>query len=165
MSFTQALDAEIAALETEIEADPRLVKLRELKRVRALYDAPVVAAHPSTFSVGSQHFSSQHFVQSVNRLANAASTAAQLAMEGIPPRTPGRKPSPERVLAMKEAAEFLKGKNEPVKTADIYAHIESLGIPIGGEDPQNNLSAMLNKAPEFQSHGRAGWTLVGGIFG
>ena len=34
------MDEEIAALEADLEADPRYVKLRELRRVRELYGVP-----------------------------------------------------------------------------------------------------------------------------
>jgi hypothetical protein len=37
--FVSALEAEIASLQDELEADPRFLKLRELERVRALYGA------------------------------------------------------------------------------------------------------------------------------
>ncbi len=35
-----------------------------------------------------------------------------------------------------------------------------MGVQIGGNDPQNNLSAMLSNSPEFISNGRMGWILA-----
>jgi hypothetical protein len=192
MSFIFALDAEIADLQKEIDADPRQVKLRELKRVRALYSGggvqgPVSSAaytghtitgggggafagtsssgtSTSLTSYAGTTYVAPKLSEAASRFVQAAVNAAQLTIDGIPPRTPGRKASPARVQAVQEAIAYLRDKKGPVKTADIYAHIKELQIPIAGGDPQNNLSALLNKAPEFVSHGRAGWTLAGGIF-
>jgi hypothetical protein len=161
MSFTQALDAEIAALEQEIGADPRLVKLRELKRVRALYGTPPPASNGE--AALNDSVPSQLRGENLTSLFNNH-VMSTTALQRESARTPGRKPSPERIRAMTEAVGFLRGKTEPTKTADIYAHLLSRGIRLAGDDPQNNLSAMLNKAPEFQSHGRIGWTLAGGVF-
>ncbi len=33
-------------------------------------------------------------------------------------------------------------------------------IEVGGSVPQNVVSSLLSKSPDFQSHGRSGWTLV-----
>jgi len=60
---------------------------------------------------------------------------------------------------MDATIEFLKGKIEPTPTRDIMAHLESRGISVSGDVPQNNLSAMLSNTPEVVSHGRSGWTL------
>ena len=43
-------------------------------------------------------------------------------------------------------------------TAEVYEHLIQLGITIGGQSPQGNLSAMLYKDGRLTSHGRAGWT-------
>jgi hypothetical protein len=161
MSFKRALDDEITALERDIEADPRLVKLRELKRIRALYGdangpvAPWVVASPPQPASPAPASSPQN---------NAEAYAPLFKVDPIPAtstnRTPGRKPSPMRVRALTEAYDLCRGKTEPTRTADIYAHLVAQGIQLAGDDPQNNLSAMLNKSPNFRSHGRKGWTLV-----
>ena len=44
--FVSALAAEIDGLESQLAADPRYAKLRELKRVQALYSAPAVNPPP-----------------------------------------------------------------------------------------------------------------------
>jgi hypothetical protein len=56
---------------------------------------------------------------------------------------------------------YLRGRAEPTRTADLLAHLDSLGIPIGGQDRSSNLSAMLSHSSGFKSHGRAGWTYEG----
>lgn len=121
MSFVDAIDKEIATLEE---------KLRELRRVRDLYNEGAPKVQPPTAGFGSTG------------------------------ERPGRKPSPDRMRAISEIRQFLLGRATPTKTKDILSHIEGLGIVIGGASPQNNLSAMLYNAAEFQSHGKAGWTLV-----
>jgi hypothetical protein len=136
-SFLTALDAEIAELEATLNADPKAVKLRELRRVRDLYETNSTSTHK----------------------------APDLAMEALfsvplVKRSVGRKPSPERQRALAAAREFLAGKIAPTKTAEIYEHLVKSGITVGGTDPTNNLSAMLYHAPEFRSHKRSGWTLL-----
>ncbi|MGE0281643.1 MAG: hypothetical protein AB7P20_13665, partial [Rhizobiaceae bacterium] len=42
---------------------------------------------------------------------------------------------------------------------DILNHLFEDGILVGGNSPVSYLSAMLYHSPDFQSHGRKGWTL------
>ena len=58
---------------------------------------------------------------------------------------------------------LLTGAAEPIRTADIFAALESRGIKLMGKNPQNTLSARLSNSPRFKSHGRRGWTLVGDV--
>jgi hypothetical protein len=138
MTAVTPLDAEIATLEAELSADPRVARLDQLKRLRRDYLAlPTIepaAAAPSTVA------------------ANGSARAAE-------PRLSGRRRSPERQQALDAARELLRGKTAPTRTADISAHLEARGITIGGTDPVNNLSAMLSHVADFRSHGRDGWTL------
>lgn len=133
MSFLAALQTEIEELEASLRAnpDPRLVKIQELRRVQSLY---TTGASPS------------------------ASAAKPNSTEPRGNRS-GRQPSPERVMALAKASEFLKGKTEPVKTVDILNHLFDQGVMVNGASPVSNLSAMLYHSPDFQSHGRQGWTL------
>ncbi len=133
MDFRSALQTEIDDLEASLRAspDPRLVKLQELRRVRALYDggasAPVLAAKSDT----------------------------QDAKQG----RSGRQPSPERLKAIEHARKYLSGCVGPVKTITILNRLQEEGVIVGGSSPVSNLSAMLHHSPAFQSHGRRGWTL------
>src|SRR6266446_2617554 len=72
-----------------------------------------------------------------------------IVVEPAPSDKPGRKMAPERIQALSISRELLKGKAEPIKTADILAHLESRGIKIGGSDPQSNLSAMFYHQDDF----------------
>jgi hypothetical protein len=141
MMFRQSLDAEIMRLEAELAADPRAVKLQELRRVRSLYDEGQEASQ-----------------------ANPGVTIileSKTSENSTPPSDkPGRKMSPERIQALMVTRELLKGRASPTRTADILEHLQNQGINIGGNDPQNNLSALLYHAPDFESHGKAGWTLT-----
>ncbi|MGE0281437.1 MAG: hypothetical protein AB7P20_12610, partial [Rhizobiaceae bacterium] len=133
MSFLAALQTEIDDLEASLRAspDPRLVKLQELRRIEALYQT---GASPS---------------------APSPKPSAPDARGG----RSGRQPSPERMMALAKAKEFLEGATSPVRTVDILNHLFEDGIMVGGNSPVSNLSAMLYHSPDFQSHGRKGWTL------
>jgi hypothetical protein len=173
MSFENALDAEINDLQASLDADPRYIKLQELKRVRALY-RPL----PSNLSFTHRNVNggtvtvTRDVVRSDDNLLSALHKADNNLLSNIvreqnghyaPPTTDarsGRKPSPERIQALLIAKETIRGKSEPTKTADIFAKIKEAGVWIGGTDPQNNLSAMLHNSDDFKSHGRAGWTLA-----
>lgn len=136
-AFVTALDQEISALEEALNQDVRFVRLRELRRVRALYkDETADLPQPHATPKGSLT---------------------------ILPKPPIRRTSPERARATEAARLYLQNRTGPVPTADIYDHITSLGIALAGEEPRNNLSAMLSNSGLFQANGRAGWTLKPGI--
>lgn len=127
--FTAALRAEIAQLEAALESDLRYRRLRELVRVRDLYQD---ATEPY---VGEQARPSQA------------------------PRITGRRTSPERAKALSVARIFLTNRVGPTPTRDIYDHLVSEGVTLSGDNPVNNLSAMLSNSEEFVAHGRSGWTI------
>lgn len=131
--FVKALDAEIARLESELGSDSRFVRFRELQRVRGLYSDAKEEEKPSI---------------SVRRNVLA--------------RQSGRRQSPERAKALENVRLFLLERSGPTTTREILDHLSSLGIPISGEKPLNNLSAMLSNSGQFHSEGRAGWTLDAG---
>jgi len=129
--FVAALDREIEQLEQALGRDPAYVKLKRLKDIRFLYASP-----------------------------DNGRVVAVLEQRPapVPPKT--RSPSPLRQRMLERAAEFLRGRADPVRTAEIYQDLTDQGFAIGGNSPQNNLSAMLSNSPRFQSHGRSGWTLL-----
>lgn len=146
--FLEALDGEIAKLEAELRADLRYRRLLELQRVRALYseshdDTPRGVSGSvrlgTTLRPGGAFDSG--LAQTVKRHRRAA--------------------SPERQRALDAARMYLENRKGPVPTRVLFEHIEDLGIEIPGEKPLNNLSAMLSNSPDFESHGRAGWTRAG----
>jgi hypothetical protein len=147
MGFLDAIEVEIAELELSLEADPRAVKLRELRRVRTLYtdeSGAGMAASPAPPRIPMQVPAPRLFTVPMPRQDGA---------------TVGRRMAPDRVQALLMAKEFLTGKVNPTKTVEIFDHLQARGAAIGGNDPRNNLSAMLYHSPDFRSHGRAGWTL------
>lgn len=139
MNFISALDEEIRSLRQSLDNDPRYIKLKELERVRSLYgeepDAP--RATPQT----------------VTAMVPVTLAEYHTGMRGR------RRMSPERQSAIDEVHQFLQGKVEPTKTADLLAHLEKKGITLGGSDPMNNLSALISMSAGFKAHGRSGWTL------
>jgi hypothetical protein len=54
---------------------------------------------------------------------------------------------------------LLNGQAEPVPTRNILGFVEAEGIQVAGNQPVSTLSALLSHSEEFESHGRAGWTL------
>jgi hypothetical protein len=151
MSFTTALDAEIADLERQLAADPRHIKLRELKRVRDLYHHNGATSLPGEFTVISVGATAP---------AGLSLNTGTFRASSVEPRRPGRQRSPEREQALEEIRKLLRGRTGPTGIREIDAHLDSKGIRIGGADALNNLSALLYTAGGFRSHGRAGWTLA-----
>ncbi len=137
MGFVAALDEEIAALEASLRADRRFIKLEELRRVRALYSDDGTF---KTFFDATKAFS-----------ANLGAKASA--------GSPGRPKSPDRERALQAAKGLLRGRTSPTLTADILAHLKDIGIEFGGKDPLSNLSTLLYRSKQFQSHARNGWTL------
>jgi hypothetical protein len=141
MSVLAALNAEIEELEAAMNADPRIVRLHELKRLRDAYAAmPSISGPPAPIVAESKLVSAGKPVEEARRAR-------------------GRKRSPEREQALQETKSFLNGKTAPTKTSDVLNHLEKRKIVIGGNDPQSNLSALLYHSKEFKSHGKMGWTL------
>jgi len=136
--FAKALEAEINALEADLQRDPRYVKLAELQRVRALYSGGHAPAHASPAS-------SRFF-------ANASAP-----MDFNPAKR--RSGSPERQAILAKARAYLEGRAFPTPTIEIYEAIKG-EVDIPGRVPRNNLSAMLSNSGEFISHGRVGWMLA-----
>ena len=128
--FLSALESEIRQIEAELETDPRFRKLKSLRSVLSLYQG------------------------------GGESGRAEGQVEDQTTRTVTRAPSENRAKALELARLFLRNRVGPTPTRDIYEHIVDHGGEISGKDPVNNLSAMLSNSDEFQSNGRAGWTLA-----
>jgi|GEM_PF-3162013 len=143
-TFVAALDAEIAALEADIAARPdvRVVKLSNLRSLRQkFYTGPDLGASVAN---GTLTITDQFGSQSVRTHV----------------RSTGRRRAPETEAALNAASELIAGRSEPTRTSEIFDYLRSRGIQVPGTDPASNLSAMLSKARNFISHGRAGWTLA-----
>jgi hypothetical protein len=154
----KALDAEIAEIETDIarNPDPRVAKIARLREIRHAYVAAQGSSRPAP-EVSASAVARPTPLESLTAALAAAVTPRQGGL--IVPRPYGRRPSPERQRAITAMKEFLADKAAPTRTTEIYEHLQSRGIAVGGTEPLNNLSAMLSNASEFQSHGRLGWTL------
>ena len=135
--FIKAVDDEIARIKAELEADLRYQRLRELRKVRALYSPQ---RDHVTDSASNRTWTVETFRPDVFRK---------------------RTRSPERQRVIDAAKMYLSNRRGPVATREIFEHVRGLGIAIPGKDPLNNLSAMLSNSPEFVSQGREGWLLAG----
>lgn len=135
--FITALESEIADLERQIEATPTYAKLREAKRLLAMY-------RPS------------------EPLQPKSRDTSQPAM-----RPAAASPSPLRVGSNREAIitaaiECLRNRVLPMSTTAVLDVVQTRGVDVGGAIPRNNLSSILSRSDRFISHGRAGWTLAEG---
>jgi hypothetical protein len=131
MSFVAKLKEEIASTEAELASDPRWVRLQALFKMLRLYESD-----PEILEFSSR----------------------KEAIEGADRKRP--RTSGARQQALEAARSFLLNSSGPVPTAGIYEAVRKKGVVIGGENPKNNLSAMLHYSPDFVSHGRQGWTLI-----
>jgi hypothetical protein len=132
-SFLHALDAEIADLERQLEANPTFKKLREAKRLRAFYGSEA---------------SGSSGLPSANQGERAGPGASRPFSTGIS----------ADILAAARA--YMEGKLVPVPTRELMRHLEQEGIEVGGSVPQNAVSSLLSKSPDFVSQGRKGWLLA-----
>jgi hypothetical protein len=162
--FKEALEREISDLEKSLETDPRFIKLRELQRVASLYTPGVnpvdgLKAFVNMLTVGNP----PRAHAGGGLPAGIGSKHAMFAGGGeAMPLVDGqrRMQAITRQRVLEDAENILRGRSDPTKTADLYDDLVAAGHEIGGDDPKNNLSAMLSKSPLFRSHKRAGWTLV-----
>lgn len=138
-----AIDDEIDALEAELAADVRMVRLKALREVRALYADGERSQDRAAGPTGASQTDASH--AGLNGPAG--------------PRTISRRISPNRSQALDAVAMHLQNRTGPVPTKELLEHIVSIGIEIGGTNPLNNLSAILSNSGRFDSHGRNGWTL------
>lgn len=133
--FIDHLLAEMQALERSLDNDPRYIKLRELQRVRALYEAQ-----------------------------SGAAAVDSPTLREVQERAPRRRPTPREMSpatkrVIEEARIVLTGRPAPMPLRDLYHEIaEVRGVPVGGNEPINNLSAMLYRYG-FEAVGRAGWRI------
>lgn len=132
--FIVAAQNELTAVQQELAALPLFQKYERLRDLVALYGG---GAH--TANLGARAESRFDAVRERKKI--------------------NRPPSKHREEALALAAQVIKGRYVPTRTADIYEMIVPLGAQIGGSVPQSNLSAMLHHSDVFRSHGRLGWTL------
>lgn len=127
----KALDTEIRALETALEADPKYKRLRALREARSLYDEEEGIV--SMIAKGSW--------RKATTISKRRSEATQAIIEAV-----------TEILA--DAGPRL------VRTTELVDRLEAQGIHIPGQAPVNNLSAILSYSKQFRANGRLGWRLV-----
>lgn len=138
---------ELAALRQEMREDPRVQKIEALEKLIALYvaDGAIIKecdqAHPEP-------------------APEPRASAPHMIAYGRGTGKVKRKVAPERLQVLEHAANAIRGRSEPTKTAEIYELIGEARELISGHDKRGNLSAMLHHAPMFISHARSGWTLA-----
>ena len=136
--FASALRDEIAALESALSLDPRVAKLRELKRIAA------------QFYHDSQADSNGRGSQRPNPLMAGTKNAT----------TSRRRASPERDRILEEAERLVReSAGGPVPTKAVFAALQESGIDIPGNKPINYVSAVLSTSGRLVANGRRGWTM------
>jgi hypothetical protein len=98
-------------------------------------------------------------LQRVLRLYEDRETAQVPTPVSLDQERKRRTTSPVRQAALEKVRLLLNLVDTPVPTATLYTALKEQGIELGGENPKNNLSALLHHSDDFVSHGRAGWTL------
>ena len=133
--FVQAIDEEITALERELEELPINVKLRELKRLRAIYTSGDSRARVVQVPLGVMSFA-----------------------QGRPQRVwPAYGKSIEAVNGV---IKILANAGAPLRTATLLERLGEIGVTFSGNAPQNTLASLLSRAPEVETRGgHIGWAL------
>lgn len=135
-AFAEALRGELAALEAELERDPRLLKIKHLRDLIDLYEA---APQQGSGLVLHPIFAP--------------------ARKPMPP-VRGKDPKREAVLDAVQHVLREMGDETPIKTGEIFELLPQEVIDtIPGREPKSNLSAMMHNSKRFVSHGRDGWSL------
>jgi hypothetical protein len=63
-------------------------------------------------------------------------------------------------VVVAEAMRMMMTSSHPMKTSQLVAPIEAMGIEITGQNKINALGALLARSTNIRSHGKAGWSLV-----
>lgn len=149
--------AERQELERQLQADPRHLKIKHLLELEALYTQDERTTPAAREPLVPSQVEDATPVPEVP-VKPWPSTAA------FHSRGTGkvvRRIKPERIRVLEQAANVIRGRAKPTKTADIFdALADEDRALIKGDNPQGNLSAMLHHSPAFVSHGRVGWTLA-----
>jgi len=90
--------------------------------------------------------------------ANNKPAAEAPAPDRAPPR-PRARPATTSDRILEATTDFLRGRTVATPTVEILEELTRRGIEVGGTVPRNSLSSLLSRADEFESQGRAGWTL------
>ncbi|MDP3960396.1 MAG: hypothetical protein Q8Q26_10125 [Pseudorhodobacter sp.] len=133
--FVEALRSEIADLERQLEANPIYMKLTEARRLLAVY-VP-------------------------DGLPQAGSPLSRLGVRTAQPAQHDRvrQFSGNSAAALDAAKQFIAGLGRPAKTTEVLEAISKVGIKFGGNAPQNTLSSIMSKSPDFVSKRGVGWVL------
>lgn len=150
-----AIRQERQALERQLRddpsTDPRVLKVLYLRELETLYMADAGATSQPRVRTDQIDHSRE----------TAAPWPSSAASHSRGTGKVNRPMNPDRLRVIEQAANLIRGRARPTKTADIYDMMddEVRGL-IRGNDPKANLSAMLHHSPAFISHSRAGWTLA-----
>jgi hypothetical protein len=130
--FIDALEAEIADLERQLETSPIYVKLREARRLLAIYQPP--------------QNTGEHRVRVALRQKGAR----------------GPRPASGNAAVVFDAVKgYLHGRVRPTPINEIMEMLKARGVEPGGTIPRNSVSSLLSRYKlVFVSHGRDGWTLA-----
>lgn len=129
-SFVETLRRELAALERELEADPRHRKIARIKALLAEYDSPTPVM---TMQVGNVSIPIR---------------------KRPPPEGDTKRARIHRVVG----SNLLDG--ERVHRRDLLTALQADGLLVDDKDPMGALAAYLSSFPDFQSAGGGFWELT-----
>lgn len=133
------------------------IKLLETKKAKILEDAQKAAAE----------------IDLLLKLANKYGVAIAVTgtLAAVEPgdtanfagQTPGAKRRPESLhrRAVREAEEIIRAAGMPVALKELYDAIAKKGVTLGGQRPQNTLSAYLSGSENVESVRKGWWGLKG----
>ena len=161
--FIDRLEAELAALEADLQRDGRYRKMMVLREALAVYQHEAMGRRKRrnmAFAGGSFLGSTfLHPSSPPSKTVEASVNEACRAVDVVDAEViPGYKmvPKTKEELVRDETLKFLKWiRNSIVHRTEVARHLVDLKILDGVKDPVNSLSAYLTKWPDlFKSDGR-----------
>ena len=76
------------------------------------------------------------------------------------PILPGRRRGGKVRTIQDSTIDLLEKRGRRLRTIEILTILTDQGVEVGGEDPLNNLSGILSRAPELTNDRAAGWGLA-----
>ena len=134
--FVEVLRSEIVDLERQLEANTTYMKLREARRLLAVYAS--VDSPPSSTPM-------------LSGIAEKPNTTGAVR---------ARQFSGNSAAALEAAKQYIKSVGRPAKTTEVLEAIGKVGVTFGGNVPQNTLSSIMSKSPDFISVRGVGWVLT-----
>lgn len=137
------------------------IKLLEAKKAKILEDAQSAAAEIERDQKTLQELANKYGLAIVVTGTLAAAEPGDTA--SVTGQTSGAKRRPESLhrRAVREAEEIIRAAGKPVSLKELHDAIVQKGVQLGGQRPQNTLSAYLSGSENVESIRKGWWWLKG----